>query len=191
VAPRRSNRTGSSTSPLSAPSAVIAERGEVVLRTADEDDLPAVDALTAICYAPIQASFVAMLGEDCYEAVRPAPELSWEARKAEQNRSLFAEHPDQVWVLDDDGRVFGFVTFWLFPERSYGHIDNNGVDPTRVGEGWAGFMYRAVLERFRELGLAFAHVDTGLDDAHIPARRAYEAVGFDRQVPTVDLWQRL
>ena len=191
MAPRHSNRTGSSTSPLSAPSAVIAERGEVVLRTADEDDLPAVDALTAICYAPIQASFVAMLGEDCYEAVRPAPELSWEARKAEQNRSLFAEHPDQVWVLDDGGRVFGFVTFWLFPERSYGHIDNNGVDPTRVGEGWAGFMYRAVLERFRELGLAFAHVDTGLDDAHIPARRAYEAVGFDRQVPTVDLWQRL
>ena len=191
MAPRRSNRTGSSTSPLSAPSAVIAERGEVVLRTADVDDLPAVDALTAICYAPIQASFVAMLGEDCYEAVRPAPELSWEARKAEQNRSLFAEHPDQVWVLDDDGRVFGFVTFWLFPERSYGHIDNNGVDPTRVGGGWAGFMYRAVLERFRELGLAFAHVDTGLDDAHIPARRAYEAVGFDRQVPTVDLWQRL
>jgi ribosomal protein S18 acetylase RimI-like enzyme len=191
VAPRRSNRTGSSTSPLSAPRAVIAERGEVVLRTADEDDLPAVDALTAICYAPIQASFVAMLGEDCYEAVRPAPELSWEARKAEQNRRLFAEHPDQVWVLDDDGRIFGFVTFWLFPERSYGHIDNNGVDPTRVGEGWAGFMYRAVLERFRELGLAFAHVDTGLDDAHIPARRAYEAVGFDRQVPTVDLWQRL
>ena len=191
MAPRHSNRTGSSTSPLSAPSAVIAERGEVVLRTADQDDLPAVDALTAICYAPIQASFVAMLGEDCYEAVRSVPELSWEARKAKQNRSLFAEHPDQVWVLDDDGRVFGFVTFWLFPERSYGHIDNNGVEPTRVGEGWASFMYRAVLERFRELGLAFAHVDTGLDDAHIPARRAYEAVGFDRQVPTVDLWQRL
>ena len=190
MAPRRSSRTGSSTSPLSAPSAVIAERGEVVLRTADEDDLPAVDALTAICYAPIQASFVAMLGEDCYDAVRPEPELSWEARKAKQNRSLFAEHPDQVWVLDD-GRVFGFVTFWLLPERSYGHIDNNGVDPARVGEGWASFMYQAVLERYRELGLAVAHVDTGLDDPHIPARRAYEAVGFDRQVPTIDLWRRL
>ena len=170
---------------------MVAQRGEVVLRTASEDDLPAVDALTAVCYAPIQASFVAMLGEDCYEAVRTQPELAWEVRKAEQNRSLFAEHPDQVWVLDDNGLVFGFVTFWLFPERSYGHIDNNGVDPARVGEGWATFMYRAVLDRFPELGLAFAHVDTGLDDAHIPARRAYEAVGFDRQVPNVDLWQKL
>jgi hypothetical protein len=37
----------------------------------------------------------------------------------------------------------------------------------------------------------FAQVDTGLDEAHIPAGRAYEAVGFDRRVPNVDLWQRL
>jgi hypothetical protein len=52
-------------------------------------------------------------------------------------------------------------------------------------------MYRHVLERFRGLGLRFAHVDTGLDDAHIPARRAYEAVGFDRAVPGVEYWQDL
>jgi ribosomal protein S18 acetylase RimI-like enzyme len=170
---------------------VIAERDGVVLREALEGDLPAIDRLTTAAYAPIQKSFVAMLGADCYEVVRPEPELLWDARKAKQNRSLFAEHPDQVWVLDAGGKIFGFVSFWLFPERGYGHIDNNGVDPARVGEGWATFMYRAVLARFRELGLAFAHVDTGLDDAHIPARRAYEAVGFDRQVPSVDLWQRL
>jgi hypothetical protein len=41
------------------------------------------------------------------------------------------------------------------------------------------------------VGLRFAHVDTGLDDAHIPARRAYEAVGFDRAVPTVEYWRDL
>jgi hypothetical protein len=39
--------------------------------------------------------------------------------------------------------------------------------------------------------LHFAHVDTGLDDAHTAARRAYEAVGFDRTVPGVDYWQDL
>ena len=52
-------------------------------------------------------------------------------------------------------------------------------------------MYVHVLDRFRSLGLRYAHVDTGLDDAHIPARPAYEAVGFDRSVPTVDLWRAL
>lgn len=37
----------------------------------------------------------------------------------------------------------------------------------------------------------FAHVDTGLDPAHDAARRAYESVGFDRQVPIVEYWQDL
>ena len=170
---------------------VVAERNGVVLRAAGETDLGAIDALTVECYAPIQASYVAMLGEECYETVRQRPERTWQERKIAQNRDLYARHPDQLWVLDAAGDVIGFVSFWLFPEQGYGHIDNNGVHPSRAGEGWATFMYRHVLARFRRLGLRFAHVDTGLDDAHIPARRAYEAVGFDRAVPTVDYWQDL
>jgi ribosomal protein S18 acetylase RimI-like enzyme len=169
----------------------IAERNGARLRHAVEADLRAIDDLTVACYAPIQASYVAMLGEECYEAVRLEPELPWHERKIGQNRRLFAAHPEQVWVLDADGDVFGFVTFWLFPEQRYGHLDNNGVRADRAGEGWATFMYRHVLEHFRALGLRFAHVDTGLDDAHIPARRAYEAVGFDRAVPGVEYWQDL
>lgn len=90
--------------------------------------------------------------------------------------------------MDDGDAVFGFVSFWLRPAQQYGDIDNNGVHPARAGQGWATFIYREVLRHFRELGLRFAHVDTGLDDAHIPARCAYEAVGFDRAVPTVEYW---
>ena len=170
---------------------VVARKGGAVLRHAVEPDLAAVDALTVESYRPIFESFVTMLGEDCYEAVRPEPELTWEQRKIQQNRRLYDEHPDQLWVLEEDGDVFGFVSFWLFPDKSYGHIDNNGLRADRVGQGWATFMYRHVLEHFRAQGLRFAHVDTGLDDAHVPARRAYEATGFDRRVPTVDYWQDL
>jgi ribosomal protein S18 acetylase RimI-like enzyme len=169
----------------------IAERDGAILREARAEDLAAIDALTIEGYAPIQASYVAMLGEETYEAVRHRPELTWEQRKCAQNRDLFEAHPDQVWVLERGGEVVGYVTFWLFPEQSYGHIDNNAVARDAAGHGWATFMYRHVLERFRELGLRFAHVDTGLDDAHVPARRAYEAVGFDRQVPVVEYWQDL
>jgi len=170
---------------------VVAKRDGVVLRLARDEDLPQVDALTAICYTAIMASYVAMLGEECYQVVRHNPELTWEERKNGQNRRLYEEHPDWLWVLEDDGRVIGFVSFYLFPEQGYGHIDNNGVHPDYAGQGWGTFMYQHVLQHFRDEGLRFAHVDTGLDDAHIPARRAYEAVGFDRQVPTVEYWQDL
>jgi len=170
---------------------VVATKGAAVLRHAGEDDLAAVDALTVESYRPIFDSYLQLLGEDCYEAVRLEPELTWEERKIGQNRRLYDQHPDWLWVLDEDSDVFGFVSFWLVPEKSYGHLDNNGVRADRVGQGWATFMYRHVLDRFREEGLRFAHVDTGLDDAHIRARRAYEAIGFDRRVPTVEYWQDL
>jgi ribosomal protein S18 acetylase RimI-like enzyme len=169
----------------------IAERAGAVLRGARPEDLPAIDRLTVEGYAAIQQSYVAMLGEETYDAVRHRPELTWEERKCAQNRDLFDAHPEQVWVLDRGGDVFGYVTFWLFPDKQYGHIDNNAVRSDESGQGWATFMYRHVLEHFRELGLGFAHVDTGLDDAHAPARRAYEAVGFDRKVPGVEYWQDL
>lgn len=169
---------------------VIAKRNGAVLRHATEADLPAVDELTVTCYRPLQESYVAMLGEECYETVRHAPELTGAERKIRQNRSLFDEHPEWLWVLADEG-VFGFVSFRLVPEQGYGQIENNGVHPARAGQGWAKYMYRHVLQHFRRQGLRFAHVETGLDDAHIPARRAYEAVGFDREVPSVEYWQDL
>jgi N-acetylglutamate synthase-like GNAT family acetyltransferase len=169
----------------------IARRDGAVLRGARADDLPAIDELTVLGYREIQESYVAMLGEDCYAAVRHEPELTWDQRKTQQNRRLFAAHPGQVWVLEKAGDVFGYVTFWLVRDQQYGRIDNNAVHPDRAGQGWATFMYRNVLDHFRALGLRFAHVDTGLDDAHAAARRAYEAVGFDRRVPTVEYWQSL
>src|SRR6266516_5245449 len=145
---------------------IVAKRGAAVLRLAREEDLPAIDALTVACYRSIWESYVAMLGEELYEAVRHEPELTWEERKTGQSRRLFDEHPEWVWVLDEHSDVFGFVTFWLVPEKNYGHLDNNGIRAERTGEGWATFMYRQVLDFFRRQDLRFAHVDTGLDDAH-------------------------
>ena len=170
---------------------IIAEGDNVVLRQARDDDLPRVDEIAITCYKPIFDSYVAMLGQECYEAVRHDPELTWEERKIGQVHRLYGEHPEWLWVLEKEGEIIGFVTFELVPEKNMGAIENNGVHPDHAGQGWGRFMYRHVLQHFREQGLRFAFVDTGLDDAHIPARRAYEAVGFDRMVPMVHYWQDL
>ena len=170
---------------------IIARHEGVVLRHWVPEDWPRVEEITILCYAPIQASYVALLGNACYEAVRHDPELTWQERKLRQVRRLFEEHPGQVWVLEREGDVFGFVSFLRFPSKSYGAIDNNGVHPDHAGQGWGRFMYRHVLRHFRDQGLRFAFVDTGLDAAHDAARRAYEAVGFDRRVPLVEYWQDL
>ncbi len=170
---------------------IITQKDGTILRQANQEDMTAIDEITIVGYTHIQESYVAMLGIECYQAVRHQPLLSWKERKTGQNHKLFAEHPEWVWVLEHEKGVFGFVTFMLFPEKNYGHIENNGVIPEYAGQGWGKFMYRNVLQFFRNQGLRFAHVDTGLDDAHIPARKAYEAVGFDRPVPFVEYWQDL
>jgi len=160
---------------------IIAEREGVILRPAADGDLPRVDEITIICYAPIVASFVEIVGETFYEGIYGSPEAGWQARKIKQVRDIYQAHPDQVWVLEESGEVFGFVTFEIVPERRLGIFDNNGVLPEKRGQGWGTFMYRHVLRHFREQGIRFALVETDLDDPHIPARHAYEAVGFDRQ----------
>ena len=52
-------------------------------------------------------------------------------------------------------------------------------------------MYNFVLEKMREEGMLYAKVHTGLDDGHIPARRAYQKVGFEKNLPSVDYYMKL
>ena len=120
------------------------------------------------------------MGEDYFRETRE-PNLNWQPGKVKQVLDLYQENPDQVWVLENAEHVFGYVTFETDPEKKIGVIDNNGVLPEYRGQGWGKFMYRYVLQEFRQRGLRFAVVETDLDDPHIPARRAYESCGFDSE----------
>lgn len=175
-------------------SQIVAERDGVILRHVASDDLPRLDEVTIICYEPIAASFIDIAGQEFYMGTRLDPESDWRDDKIKQVRDAYKRHPDRVWVLEENGYVFGFVTFGIVAERNMGFLDNNGVLPAYRDQGWGTFMYRHVLQRFRSEGIRFVWVETDLDEPHIPARRAYEAVGFDRQQRLViyrqDLEQR-
>lgn len=166
----------------------IQRRGEVVLRTTTEADLPALDQIAIACWRPIYASTREQLGDELYTAVHGGPD-DWQAGKCDQVRRHFAHAPDRTWVVaQGDSEPFAFITFNVDPERGLGVIGNNGVHPEHAGRGWGTFMYRAVLAHFQELGLRVAQVMTGLDDAHAPARRAYEAAGFDHRTDHCHYW---
>ncbi|MHA2236694.1 MAG: GNAT family N-acetyltransferase [Candidatus Thorarchaeota archaeon] len=150
-----------------------------------------IDEITVTCYTAIYESWVEMLGDEVANSIYKNPNMDWKDRKKGQNHELFKEHPDWVWVLEKCGEVIGFVTFKLYPDRNHGVIENNGIKPDHAGRGLGKFMYRYVLDYFREQGLKIAHVETGLDDPHIAARKAYEATGFDKSAPLILYWQNL
>jgi ribosomal protein S18 acetylase RimI-like enzyme len=72
-----------------------------------------------------------------------------------------------------------------------GIIGNNAVDPDCGLKGIGQQMYRFALERFRAEGMAWANVDTGLDEGHAPARRAYERAGFDITISSIHYYRKL
>jgi GNAT superfamily N-acetyltransferase len=74
----------------------------------------------------------------------------------------------------------------MYHDRKVAEIGNNAVSPAHQGHGVGAQMYVFVLERMREAGMKAAIVTTGGDDAHAPARRAYEKVGFSGAVPSLE-----
>jgi len=159
---------------------IIGRRDRVILRQARDDDLPRVEEIAITCYRPIYHSYVEIVGEDIYQGLRRNRDMDWKTEKANRIRKTYREHPGGMWVLEDAGAVVGFVTFQILPEQNRLWIEENGLLPEWRGQGWATFMLRHLLDHARGLGIRFASVEVDLDDVHIPARQAYQAVGFDR-----------
>lgn len=111
--------------------------------------------------------------------------------KGEQIKNHCSAHPDWVYVCEEDGRIAGFVTFLLDKEKDIGHISNNAVDPNCGIKGVGQQMYQAVFERFKNEGMRYAQVRTGLDYAHARARRAYERAGFDIKIEDVTYFKKM
>ena len=159
---------------------IIVTKDDVILRRVKDGDLPSLDEIVVICYTPIYNSYVQIVGEVCARGLRRSPELDWTVEKTNRIRKAYEDHPDCVWVLEKDGAIFGFVTFAIHRESNRAWIEENGVLPEHCGRGWATFMLRHVLQHLQKEGIRFVSVEVDLDDVHRPARRAYQAIGFDR-----------
>jgi ribosomal protein S18 acetylase RimI-like enzyme len=96
-----------------------------------------------------------------------------------------------VHVVEFDGVVAGFVFTTLDAKRRAGEIGLNAVDPKLHGRGIGKAMYEFALNDLKERGAEIAYVGTGGDAAHAPARRAYQAIGFDKAIPGLHLFKVL
>lgn len=158
------------------------------VREFDPADTERLVDIALAAWAPVFASFEHMLGTELAAHLRP----DWRAEKARQIRSACADDRGPVLVACLDDTIVGFVTFYPnAPTPGVGEIGNNAVDPTYQNRGIAGQMYEEVFTRLREAGMQYVKVRTGGDPAHAPARAAYERVGFDRAVPSVDYYRAL
>jgi len=146
-----------------------------MVRSCRADDLAWVMETADKAWRPINAAYRRAYGDELFAILVPDEHT----RKGEEMRAICREHPESVFVCEENGRRVGFLTLLFDRGRAIGEIGNNAVDPDCGMKGIGQQMYRFALERFRAEGMRYAMVQTGLDEGHAPARRAYERAGFD------------
>jgi RimJ/RimL family protein N-acetyltransferase len=158
-----------------------------MIRAYRPDDLETIIDIGNRAWREIYAMFRACYGDELFELLVPDERTV----KGNQVKAHCERHPEWVFVCEEEGRVVGFVTFHLREDARIGVIGNNAVDPDCGLKGIGQQMYRAVFAYFRAHNMAYAKVQTGLDDAHARARRAYERAGFDISHRDIEYYMKL
>jgi ribosomal protein S18 acetylase RimI-like enzyme len=147
----------------------------MVIEPYDESRREAIVQLSLRAWEPVFASM--------REAMLPAVYHAFfgDDWRAAQRRAVEAACSDRdlhVWVASEELRTAGFVAARLHPEDRMGEIYMIAVDPDFQRRGIAAALTRLALDWFKSAGMSIAMVETGGDPGHGPARRAYEAAGF-------------
>jgi ribosomal protein S18 acetylase RimI-like enzyme len=151
-------------------------------------DLPALQRIRRAAFAPVFRSFAEIVGT-------PIADIAFAEADAEQARLLdsicTSGSGHHLWVVTLGEKIVGFVSCTIDTDRRIGEIGLNAVHPDHAGQGVGTEMYRHVITRMKELGMAIVTVGTGDDPSHAPARRAYEKAGFGPAIPSVHLYRLL
>ena len=157
---------------------------DITVRIATLDDISAIADIVRDGWENIYAGYRAQLGEDIYGSVYTSDPL---LVKAERLKGAIGE--GRVFVAVCNGEVCGFASF--AKEENIGVLKDNAVAASARGKGVSSLLYEAVFGKLRELGCNVVRVGTGLDDAHAPARRAYEKAGFEVGLPSITYYKKL
>ena len=148
-----------------------AQADEVTVRPASPGDLDAMVAVTAEAFGPsssIDCRIESVLGRGAGPG--------WVDLKARALRRELSGRGGASFVAELGGRVVGYVTSVVDEAASRGTIANLAVAPHCAGRGVGRKLLLRSLERFRELGLARAKIETLATNE--VGQHLYPAVGF-------------
>jgi GNAT superfamily N-acetyltransferase len=140
----------------------------------DRDDLLAL-ALRA--WEPVFPLTEDAVSPFVYRAFYPN---GWRARQYADLAALLNEEPANVDVAFVDSRVAGWVCTRMHPDDNMGEVYVLAVEPELQRQGIGRALLDHSVQRSLLAGMTMIMVETGDDPGHEPARRTYEADGFER-----------
>jgi GNAT superfamily N-acetyltransferase len=161
---------------------------KLVIRPYAKADYEQALDICIAAFEPIHRGFEEALGREIFDLQY----RDWRGQYADTFRKASARDRDRkVHVAESGGVVAGFIFTLLDRKRKTGEIGLNAVDPKMQGLGIGRAMYNFALDDLKSRGAVIACVGTGGDAAHEAARRAYEAIGFDKAIPGLHLFKVL
>ncbi|NMA95946.1 MAG: GNAT family N-acetyltransferase, partial [Clostridiales bacterium] len=157
------------------------------IRKGDISDLKDVAKIAEAAWESIYEGYRAQLGDEIFNVFYS----NWREDKPSSVCKAIESGEWNLFVTEKAGYILGFITIQMDKSKKVGVIGNNAVDINWQGHGIGSAQYRYVLNFMRDEGIEYIKVTTGLDDAHAPARRAYENVGFSRSLSSVTYYMEL
>ena len=133
--------------------------------------------LTARSWAPVLAKTKADTPGFVYDAFYPH---GWQPRQAADVAGLLELEPENIWLAVAGKEVAGFIGLRIHREDQVGEIHIIDVSPEHQRQGIGSQLMRFAENHIRTCGMKMVMVETKGDTGHEPARRAYEAFGFER-----------
>ncbi|WP_104164441.1 GNAT family N-acetyltransferase [Arthrobacter sp. SX1312] len=134
-------------------------------------------ALSVRAWEPVFSRLESAVSAFVYESFYPE---GWRRRQYDDLAATLDGEPENIDVALINDSPVGWVCTRLHPEDSMGEIYVLTVDPPHQGKGLGRALIQHSIERVRSRGMRMVMVETGDDPGHAPARRLYEASGFER-----------
>jgi ribosomal protein S18 acetylase RimI-like enzyme len=143
------------------------------IRAFVDGDMTDVVELSFLAWEPAFESMERVLGPRIFRLIWP----DWRKSQREGvEGACRATEKYHTLVAELDDTVVGFIAYELKGET--GEVVLLAVHPEFQRCGIATELNQAALEAMKAAGAKLAVAETGGDDGHAPARRAYEKVGY-------------
>ncbi len=145
----------------------------VCIRAFVDSDLAVIVELSLLAWGPVFGSLEKVLGPRVFPILYP----DWRKTQAEGVAGACkATDKYHTLVAELAGRVVGSIAYEL--KGDTGEVVLLAVHPEFQRRGIATQLNQAALDAMKAAGMKMAVAETGGDEGHAPARRAYEKAGY-------------
>lgn len=132
--------------------------------------------LTVEAWTPVFEKTQKNVPKFVYDAFYPD---GWQRRQILDVSELLDREPEGIWLGFQGADLAGFLGLKIHPEDQMGEIYIIAVAPDHQRRGAGTTLMQFAAEKTRAAGMKMIMVETIGDSGHEPARRAYEAFGFE------------